>query len=230
MIDDTALVKQGKHSVGVARQSCGELGKRANCRALAALTLARAEVPVGVGLRPFLPAAWAADAARRAKAGVPESIPGRPKWRLALAELDRVRAAGATFGGVPADAESGKAASRRGLSARGLLRAEGILPTQEAYPAAVTVAPAPVRATGRPDTRRLRPRPRGPRDSSPPCPRRRGGPSPGGAAPRATSRPSSPPGACGRRTAPSRPAAGTRRARRRGRCASAGAAASARTT
>ena len=151
VIDDTALVKQGKHSVGVARQYCGELGKRANCQALVSLTLARREVPVGVALRLFLPAAWAGDAARRAKAGVPTEVTGRPKWRIALDELDRVRAAGATFGGVLADAEYGKAAAfRHGLSARGLLCAVGILPTQKVYPADVTVAPPPVRATGRP--------------------------------------------------------------------------------
>ena len=75
VIDDTALVKQGKHSVGVARQYCGQLGKRANCQALVSLTLARAEVPVGVALRLFLPEAWAADAARRAKVGVPGTVP-----------------------------------------------------------------------------------------------------------------------------------------------------------
>jgi SRSO17 transposase len=151
VIDDTALVKQGRHSVGVARQYCGELGKRANCQALVSLTLARAEVPVGVGLRLFLPEAWAGDAARRAKAGVPAAIAGRPKWRLALDELDRVRAAGARFGGVVADAEYGKAAGfRAGLSERGLRWAVGILPTQRVYPADVTVAPAVPKPTGRP--------------------------------------------------------------------------------
>ena len=158
VIDDTALVKQGRHSVGVARQYCGELGKRANCQALVSLTLARAEVPVGVALRLFLPAAWAADAARRAKAGVPEAVPGRPKWRLALDELDRVRAAGARFGCTVADAEYGKAAAfRHGLSERGLLWAVGILPTQKVYPADVAVVPPP-RATGR--------RPKHPRPSA----------------------------------------------------------------
>ena len=150
VIDDTALVKQGKHSVGVARQYCGQLGERANCQALVSLTLARAEVPVGVALRLFLPEGWAADQARRAKTGVPVSIPGRPKWRIALDELDRVRAAGATFGCALADAEYGKAAAfRHGLSARGLLWAVGILPTQKVDPADVTVAPAPPKATGR---------------------------------------------------------------------------------
>jgi SRSO17 transposase len=157
VIDDTALVKQGRHSVGVARQYCGELGKRANCQVLVSLTLARHEVPVGVALRLFLPERWAGDRARRIKAGVPDEITGRPKWRIALDELDRIRAAGATFGGVLADAEYGKAAEfRRGLSARGLTWAVGILPTQKVYPADATVAPVPPKATGR---RPKRPRP-----------------------------------------------------------------------
>src|SRR3954451_22321369 len=62
-VDDTALVKQGRHSVGVKRQYCGQLGKRANCQSLVSLTLAGAEVPVGVGLRLSLPEDWRADAA-----------------------------------------------------------------------------------------------------------------------------------------------------------------------
>ncbi len=57
VVDDTALVKQGRHSVGVARQYCGQLGKRANCQTLVSLTLARGEVPVPLGLRLFLPEA-----------------------------------------------------------------------------------------------------------------------------------------------------------------------------
>ena len=72
-------------------------------------------------MRPFLPERWAADRERRTRAGVPDGITGRPKWRIALDELDRVRAAGATFGGVLADTEYGKAAEfRRGPSERGL--------------------------------------------------------------------------------------------------------------
>ena len=150
VIDDTALVKQGIHSVGVQRQYCGQLGKKANCQALVSLTLARAEVPVCVGLRLFLPRAWAEDVSRRTRAGVPEAIVSRPKWQLALDELDRIRAAGARFGCVLADAEYGKAADfRHGLSDRDLTWAVGILPNQKVYPADVEIAPAPVRATGR---------------------------------------------------------------------------------
>jgi SRSO17 transposase len=151
VVDDTALVKQGRRSVGVKRQYCGQLGKRANCQSLVSLTLARAEVPVGVGLRLFLPEDWCADAARRTAAGVPETIAYRPKWRIALDEIDRVLAAGARFGWVLADAEYGRAAEfRAGLTERGLASAVGIPPVQQVYPADVTLAFPEPKATGRP--------------------------------------------------------------------------------
>ncbi len=85
VVDDTALPKQGRLSVGVARQYCGASGKRANCQVLVSLTLARSEVPVPVGLRLFLPEAWAADAERCARAGVPE------EHRRALTKADIAR-------------------------------------------------------------------------------------------------------------------------------------------
>jgi SRSO17 transposase len=151
VVDDTALVKQGRHSVGVKRQYCGRLGKRANCQSLVSLTLARAEVPVGVGLRLFLPEDWCADAARRTAAGVPEAVGYRPKWKIALDEIDRVLAAGARFSAVLADAEYGKAGEfRAGLAGRRLPYAVGILPTQKVYPADVTLASPARRPTGRP--------------------------------------------------------------------------------
>src|ERR671928_1063540 len=141
VVDDTALVKQGRRSVGVKRQYRGQLGKKANCQSLVSLTLARAEVPVGVGLRLFLPEDWCADAARRAAARVPEAVAYRPKWRIALDEVDRVLAAGARFGCVLADAEYGRAAGfRAGLTERGLAFAVGVPPTQKGYPADVTPA------------------------------------------------------------------------------------------
>jgi SRSO17 transposase len=151
VIDDTALVKQGRHSVGVKRQYCGQLGKKANCQSLVSLTLARAEVPIGVGLRLFLPEDWCADAGRRAAAGVPETVAYRPKWRIALDEVDRVLAAGARFGWVLADAEYGKAGEfRAGLVERRLAYAVGILPTQKVYPADVNLAFPERKGTGRP--------------------------------------------------------------------------------
>ncbi len=151
VIDDTALPKKGEHSVGVARQYCGALGKRANCQVMVSLSLAQDEVPLPVGLRLFLPDAWAADPARCARAGVPEEHRrALAKTDIALAEIDRVLAAGVRFGRVLADAGYGvSAAFRQGLSARRLTWAVGILKTQNVYPPAVELR-WPVARTGRP--------------------------------------------------------------------------------
>lgn len=138
VIDDTALPKKGTLSVGVARQYCGQLGKRANCQSLVSLTLAQGEVPVPVGLRLFLPDEWVADAGRCARAGVPEAATlddaPRSKGEIALAELDRVAAAGARFGCVLADAGYGtSAAFRHALDKRGLQWAMGVARNQKVY-------------------------------------------------------------------------------------------------
>jgi SRSO17 transposase len=151
IIDDTALVKQGRHSVGVARQYCAPLGKRANCQVLVSLTLARGEVPVPVALRLYLPEEWTAEPARCRRAGVPGALAFRAKWQLALEELDRIRAAGARFGAVLADAAYGMCGEfRQGLSARGLTWAVGILPTQKVYPLPVRLRRARPQPSGRP--------------------------------------------------------------------------------
>ena len=141
LIDDTALVKQGTHSVGVARQYCGELGKKANCQSLVTLTLARGEVPLPIWMRLFLPESWATDPERCQRAGIPEAERAhRPKWTIALEGVDAVLAVGVRFGSVGADAEYGKAPEfRRALMERGLLYAVGILPQQRVYPADVVL-------------------------------------------------------------------------------------------
>src|SRR4051794_5352026 len=143
VIDDTALPKKGTLSVGVARQYCGQLGKRANCRALVSLTLAAREVPIPLGLRLFLPQAWTDDAARCAAAGVPdEAVIARSKGAIALAEVDRLRLAGVRFATVLADAGYGaSAAFRHGLDARGLRWAVGIPRTQKVYSRDVRLIP-----------------------------------------------------------------------------------------
>ena len=135
VIDDTALPKKGTLSVGVERQYCGQLGKRANCQALVSLTLAEREVPVPVGLRLFLPEAWTADPERCAAAGVPaDEVVARSKGEIALVELDRLLAAGVRFGIVLADAGYGaSAAFRHGLRERGLAWAVGIPRNQKVY-------------------------------------------------------------------------------------------------
>jgi SRSO17 transposase len=152
VIDDTALPKKGKHSVGVAPQYATVLGKHANCQTLVSLTLARREVPVA--LRLYLPEVWTQDPDRLAKAAVPDSLRlHRSKPEIALCELDRVLAAGVRFGAVLADAAYGSSASfRHALSARGLLWAVGILRTQKVYAPDVTLT-WPVASRGRPRQR-----------------------------------------------------------------------------
>ena len=148
VIDDTALPKKGTLSVGVARQYCGALGKRANCQSLVSLTLAHGEVPVPVGLRLFLPQTWTEDAKRCAQAGVPEdAVMLRSKGKIALAELDRLVAAGVRFGTVLADAGYGtSAAFRHALNGRGLAWAVGIARNQKVYGRDVPLVPPQGRA------------------------------------------------------------------------------------
>ena len=143
VIDDTALPKKGTLSVGVERQYCGQLGKRASCQALVSLTLAGAEVPMPVGLRLFLPETWTADPERCVAAGVPEDeVVARSKGAIALAELDRLLATGVQFGIVLADAGYGASAVfRHGLSERGLTWAVGIPRNQKVYGADVVLVP-----------------------------------------------------------------------------------------
>jgi SRSO17 transposase len=145
IVDDTALPKKGTRSVGVAPQYASALGKNANCQTLVSLTLARREVPVPFALRLFLPESWTGDAARLAKAGVPEDWrTPRSKPEMALAEIDRAVAAGVRFGPVLADAGYGTSATfRAGLSARGLSWAVGIPRILKVYPADVALLPPP---------------------------------------------------------------------------------------
>src|SRR6266576_3775078 len=152
--DDTAVPKKGKHSVGVAAQYASALGKTANCQTLVSLTLARGEVPVMVALRLFLPESWTSDRGRLERAGVPvEYRTARTKPEIALAEIDRVIAAGVRFGYVLADAGYGLSAPfRHGLTARGLSWAVGIPRHLKVYPVAVQMI-WPVATRGRPRQR-----------------------------------------------------------------------------
>jgi SRSO17 transposase len=85
IIDDTSLIKHGQHAVGVARQYCGQVGKRANCQTLVSLTLAHAEVPVPAALRLYWPEEWTNDQRRLERAHVPPAARYfQPKWQIAL--------------------------------------------------------------------------------------------------------------------------------------------------
>ena len=100
-IDDTAFVKAGEHSVGVARQYCGQLGKVANCQVGVACVYVRQhpERSADAGVFPlliqlYLPEQWARDAKRRRKVRVPRAAKFRKKWEIALDLVDAVRERG----------------------------------------------------------------------------------------------------------------------------------------
>ena len=156
VVDDTAIAKKGTHSVGVAAQYASVLGKNANCQTLVSLTLARDEVPVMLALRLFLPESWTSDPTRLKRAGVPvEYRTARTEPEIALAEIDRVIAAGVRFGCVLADAGYGLSAPfRRGLTARNLAWAVGIPRHLKVYPVNVRLI-WPVAKRGRPRRRHV---------------------------------------------------------------------------
>src|SRR5689334_6166979 len=89
IVDDTGLPKQGTHSVGVARQYCGQLGKQDNCQVAVSLSVASDRASLPVAWRLYLPEVWADDPVRRAKAGVPEAIGFETKTTIALGQLRR---------------------------------------------------------------------------------------------------------------------------------------------
>src|SRR5215208_2062680 len=86
IVDDTSFPKKGQHSVGVARQHCGQLGKQDNCQVAVSLSVANDQASLPVAWRLYLPEAWAEDPAKRAKVGVPEDIVFATKPAIALGQ------------------------------------------------------------------------------------------------------------------------------------------------
>ena len=158
IIDDTGFRKWGKHSVGVARQYCGQLGKTDNCRVAVSLSLATAEGSLPLAYRLYLPREWTDDRARCERAGVPEAIGFATKGELAWAQIAAALAAGIPRGPVLMDAAYGdEAALRDRLTAHDLIYAVGIRPQTTVWWGEHQPAPTPpARATGRPRTRVVR--------------------------------------------------------------------------
>src|SRR5438128_10511175 len=94
IIDGTSFPKQGTHSVGVARQYCGALGKIANCQVATTAALWTGARAWLTGALLYLPKPWLTDADRRAVAEIPAAVPFQEKWRQALTLIRRARAAG----------------------------------------------------------------------------------------------------------------------------------------
>ena len=104
ILDDTAHVKKGVHSVGVARQHCGRLGKMENCQIAVSLSLANTRGSVPLDYRLYLPREWTDDPARCRKADVPQEIEFRSKVQIAREQIEAALAANTPRGIVLADA------------------------------------------------------------------------------------------------------------------------------
>src|ERR1700674_468423 len=87
IVDDTGFVKKGTHSVGVARQYCGQVGKQENCRVAVSLSVATEQASLPIAWRLYLPESWAQDQERREQVGVPEEIIFATKPAIALQQI-----------------------------------------------------------------------------------------------------------------------------------------------
>ena len=142
IIDDTGMPKQGRHSVGVARQYCGQLGKQDSCQVAVSLSLANAHASLPVAYRLYLPQDWADDAERRRKAGVPDDVEFMTKPQIALAQIRAAHAAGLPKGVVLMDAGYGVDAKlRMGISELDLAYVGGVLPNTLAWKPGTQPAP-----------------------------------------------------------------------------------------
>jgi SRSO17 transposase len=152
IIDDTGFPKKGRHSVGVTRQYCGQLGKPDNCQVAVSLSLANHDASLPIAYRLYLPEDWAQDRARRHKAKVPETIALQTKPEIALEQIKAARAAGLPKGVVLMDAGYGNDTRlRTEITTLGLRYVAGIGPNTSVWPPDTGPLPAPPgKGIGRP--------------------------------------------------------------------------------
>ena len=151
LVDDTGIPKKGTHSVGVARQYCGQLGKQDNCQVAVSVSLATEAASVPVDYRLYLPERWARDEERRDAVGVPEEIVFRTKAGIALEQIRARVARGTTPGTVVADSGYGSdIAFREGLDELGLLYSVGVKANTSVWaPGVEPLPPKPWSGKGR---------------------------------------------------------------------------------
>ena len=135
IIDDTGFPKQGKHSVGVQHQYCGQLGKQANCQVAVSLSIANHSASLPVAYRLYLPKEWAEDGARRNKAGVPRTSASRPSRRSRSSRSRWACEAGLPRGVALMDVAYGEDSRlRTGMTALGVTYVVGIQPKLLVWP------------------------------------------------------------------------------------------------
>jgi SRSO17 transposase len=154
VIDDTGFPKKGSHSVGVAHQYCGVLGKSANCQVAVTVSLVNALLSVPAGFRLYLPESWAHNPERREAAEVPAEVKFQTKGAIALSQIDELLDEEIPLAPVVADAGYGASTEfRDALTKRGLSYAVGILPDTNLWPPGVEpLGAAPLKRPGRPPT------------------------------------------------------------------------------
>jgi SRSO17 transposase len=152
IVDDTGFPKKGTHSVGVARQYCGQLGKQDNCQVAVSLSVANEHASLPIAYRLYLPEAWAKDMVRRRKAGVPDDIAFQTKPRIALEQIRAALEAGVSPATVLADAGYGiDTEFRDGVRALGLSYVVGIQSSTSLWtPGTGPLPPKRWRGIGRP--------------------------------------------------------------------------------
>ena len=158
IVDDTGFGKKGVHSVGVARQYCGRLGKTDNCQIAVTLSISNHAASLPIAYELYLPEDWAADEARRKKAHVPDDATFRTKPEIALAQIRTALAAGVAPGVLLTDAGYGvDGAFRASVTASGLTYVVGVQSTLSVWPpGAEPLPPRPWSGRGRPPSRMRR--------------------------------------------------------------------------
>jgi len=152
IVDDTGFPKKGKHSVGVTRQYCGQVGKQENCRVAVSLSVTTWSSSLPIAYRLYLPKEWADDAERRERTEVPEEVEFQTKPEIALDQIRAAAAANLDRGVVLADAAYGiNTEFREGLSQLKLQYVVGVQSSLTVWEPGKQPLPANPRGrTGRP--------------------------------------------------------------------------------
>jgi len=152
IVDDTGFPKKGKHSVGVTRQYCGQVGKQENCRIAVSLSVSTWNASLPIAYQLYLPKEWAEDSERREKTEVPEEVRFQSKPEIALDQIRAAAAAQAPRGVVLADAAYGiNTAFRDELTRLKLQYVVGVQSSLTVWEPGKQPLPAgPRKATGRP--------------------------------------------------------------------------------
>jgi SRSO17 transposase len=155
IVDDTGFVKKGTHSVGVARQYCGQVGKQENCQVAVSLSVSTHHASLPMAWRLYVPESWASDRERRKETGIPQEISFQTKPAIALAQIRQAIEQGVPAGPVLADSAYGNETRfREGITELGLRYAVGVHENLTVWPRGEVPRPKKRRqGRGRPPTR-----------------------------------------------------------------------------